>query len=414
MSSAGDLSTALSGAVSKALGLRGETADPMSRTAATQYLQGLSYLRRDQHSFDDAIPLFQKATQIDPHWPLPRAGLVEALVLKYKQTNDRRWLDEAERTLEAAEGLNPDSVAVLLAAGRLHAARGDYDAALKSYSRVAERQPRNVEVLLRIAEVQQSRGLRKETIESYQKAIALDPAYYSTYEELGVFYYRRGEYAQAAEQFRKVIERAPRFSNAYTNLGAMLNLMGRDDEAIQALLTSLQIKVTDGALNSLAAIMAYQKRDAEAIAYYKRAVELNPKNHIYLLNLGDSCRREGREAESRDYYQRGSELAFDALDHKPSDGPTRAYAGYLAARLGDRRRGQDEVEQALQLAPNDKVVIHRAVLTYEMLGERDRALTIAETATADVLRELDRHPDLADFRQDPRFRELKAKKERGG
>jgi serine/threonine-protein kinase len=359
-----------------------------------------------------AIPLFQKAMRIDPHSPLPKAGLVEALVLKYKQTNNDVWLTNAAQELQAAEALNPDSAAVLIAAGRLHLTRENYEGALKSYSRVAERQPRNVEVLLRIAEVYQLKGLRKEAIESYQKAIALDPGYYETYQELGVFYDMRGEYAQAAEQFRKVIERAPRFSNAYTNLGAALNKMGQDDAAVQALLTSLNIKESAGALNSLAAIKAYQKRDDEAIVYYKRAFRLDQSSYICLLNLGDSCRREGREAESRDYYQRGSELALEALGHNPGNGSTRAFVGYLSARLGDRRRGQQEIAQALQSAPNDQRVIRRAVLTYEMLGQRDRALAVAETATAEALRELDRHPDLADFRQDPRFRELKARKER--
>lgn len=414
MASAGDLSTALTGAVSRALDLRGETAEPISPAAETWYLQGLSWLRRDQHSYDAAIPLFRKAMSIDPRSPKSRAGLVEALVLKHKQTNDGRWLEQAEHALQAAEALNPDSVAVLLAAGRLHAARGNHEEALKNYTRAAERQPRDVEVLLRIAEVQQSRGLRKEAIESYRNAIALDPEYYATYQELGVFYYRRGEYAQAAEQFRNVIARAPRFYNAYTNLGATLSEMGRDDEAVQALLTSLQIRETGRALNSLAAIKAYQKRDDEAIVYYKKAYALDPGSYICLLNLGDSCRRQGLQAESQDYYSRAGELALKALQNNPRDGATRAYAGYLAARSGDRRRGQQEIEQALQFAPNDKLVIRRAVLIYEMLGERERALAIAENATSDVLRELDRHPDLADFRQDSRFRELKSKRENGG
>lgn len=414
ISSAGDLPTALSGAVSRALGLRGETAEPIAPAATTAYLQGLAYLRRDQHSFDAAIPLFRRAMSIDRHSPLPPARLVEALVLKHKQTNDGRLLAVADRALQTAEALNPDSVAVLLAAGRLHAARGNYEEALKSYTRVAERQPRDVEVLLRIAEVHQAKGLRKEAIESYQKAIALDPDYYATYQELGVFHYRRGEYAQAAEQFRRVIERAPGFYNAHTNLGATLSEMGQDDAAVEALLHSLKIRETGRALNSLAAIRAYQKRDDEAVVHYRKALALDPGSYICLLNLGDSCRRLGLDAESREYYLRGSELAFRALQNNPRDGATRAYAGYLTARLGDRLRGRQEIEQALQFAPNDKLVIRRAVLLYEMLGERDRALALAETATTDVLRELDRHPDLADFRRDSRFREWKAKKEKEG
>lgn len=414
MSRAGDLPVALAGVVSKALQLRGESNETISVAATTPYVQGLAYLRRDQHSFDQALPLFRQAIQLDPRSPQPRAGAVEALVLKYKDTNDARWLGEAERALQVAESINPDSVAVLIAAGRLAIARGRSEEALESYERVAERQPRNVEVLLRIAEINTSLKRPKETIESYEKAIALDPHYYETYQELGVFYSDRGEYVRAAEQFRNAIARAPRFHEAYTNLGATLNQLGRDEEAIQMLQESLKIKETARALNNLAAIMAYQKRDAVAVDLYKKAYALDPGNYIFPLNLGDSSRRLGREAESRDYYQRGSELALKALQDNPHLARARAFVGYFAARLGDRRRGQQEIEQALQFDPGDKGVIRRAVLTYEMLGLRDRALTVAATMTADDLRELDRHPDLADFRQDLRFRELRTRKERGG
>jgi superkiller protein 3 len=251
-------------------------------------------------------------------------------------------------------------------------------------------------------------------VESYQKAIALDPDYYETYEELGAFYYDRGEYLQAAEQFRNVIAHAPRFATAYTNLGGALTELGRYDEAVQAHLTSLRIRTTASGLNNLGAVKAYQKRDLEAIDLYKKADRLDPHNFMYLTNLGDSTRRAGLAAESEQYYRKAMDTALNDLENNARNGRARAYAGYAAARLGDRPRGQQEIEQALQQAPNDKVVIRRAVLMYEMLGRRDRALAIAETATSDLLRELDRHPDLADFRLDPRFRQLKAKREKGG
>jgi len=49
------------------------------------------------------------------------------------------------------------------------------------------------------------------------------------------------------------------------------------------------------------------------------------------------------------------------------------------------------------------------VIIYEMLGKRDRALAAIAEAPPLVLHELDRHPDLAVFRQDTRFKELIAK-----
>ena len=360
------------------------------------------------HGFARAIPLFQQAIRLDPHSPLPKAGLTEALVVQYGQTGERQSLDEAERVLREAEALDPDSVSVLLAGSRLDAARSRYEHALQNYRRVQELEPRNVDLLLRIAEIDAHLELHDAVIASYRQAIALDPGNYETYEELGAYLYHQADYASAADQFRKVIERAPRFYNAYTNLGAALSDLGQDEPAVSALLMSLKLRETARALNNLAAIRAYQKRDADALVLYKKSLLLDPNSYLCLENLGDSSRRQGLAAEAHSYYRRSSEIALAALTADPRNARARAYVGYVAARLGDRPRAEEETEQALTLS-RDKTVIRHAVLTYEVLGERGRALQIAGTASKNILRELDRHPDLADFREDPRFKQLKAR-----
>jgi tetratricopeptide (TPR) repeat protein len=107
------------------------------------------------------------------------------------------------------------------------------------------------------------------------------------------------------------------------------------------------------------------------------------------------------------------DLALVELKDNPRLGLTRAYVAYLAAQLGDTKRAQDEISQALQLAPGDNKVIRKAVLTYEALGQRDRAIQVLSGAAPELFQELDRQPDLADFRQDIRFKQVVAQIERG-
>jgi hypothetical protein len=73
----------------------------------------------------------------------------------------------------------------------------------------------------------------------------------------------------------------------------------------------------------------------------------------------------------------------------------------MSARLGDRKNAKNEIAQALQMSKGETKVIRNAVLTYEALGERDRAIHVLRGATSELLRELDWQPDLADFRRDP-------------
>jgi len=102
------------------------------------------------------------------------------------------------------------------------------------------------------------------------------------------------------------------------------------------------------------------------------------------------------------------------LKENPHLGYPRGYVAYIAARLGDRKRAEDEIAQALQLSPGETKVIRSAVLTYEALGQRDRAIQVLDSATPDLLRELDRQPNLVDFSRDSRLRQLVAKNPNGG
>jgi tetratricopeptide (TPR) repeat protein len=113
-------------------------------------------------------------------------------------------------------------------------------------------------------------------------------------------------------------------------------------------------------------------------------------------------------------YRKGMDLALAELKDDPHDGFTRAYVGYFAARLGDPARAEDEIIQAKEESPSDTKVTRRSVLTYEALGKRDRAIEALIGAPPDLIHELDRHPDLANFRQDLRFKQVVAKYTNGG
>jgi tetratricopeptide (TPR) repeat protein len=410
----GSIPEALAGAVSASLRLHGPaTAEVLSQPATVFYDRGLYLLRRDAQSFDEAIKQLEQAARLDSQSSLPLAGLAEANIMKYQATATDASLADAQRFLNAAESLNPDSVRVRLAAGLLHQTTGQYEKALEDFRRVQDLEPRNADAFLRSASVYNELDMPDKAIEDYRKAIDLEPDYYKPYRRLGAFYYYRGRYLEAAEQYRKAIDRAPGLFDVYTDLGAALSDLGRNEEAEQALLASLKLRETADAWNSLGAIRAYEKRDADAVTYYTRAVRLDQGWFGYWLNLGDSNRRTGHLADATMAYRKGMNLALVELKDNPRLGLTRAYVAYLAARLGDIQRGQDEIRQALQLSPGDNKVIREAVLTYEALGQRDQAIQVLSGATAELFQELDRQPDLADFRQDIRFKQVVAQIERG-
>ncbi len=409
----GNIPTALTGAVTSSLRLRQTEAESISPAATLSYDRGLSLLHEDRYTKVEAVAYFEEAARLDPRSPLPLAGLAEAHIGNFKLTKQPAELEMARKAVQAAQALNPDSVTVRLASGALNEVTGQSEKALEDYRRVQELEPRNVEAYIRTGRTYEAVNMPDNALQNYQKAIALQPEYYEAYEWLGTYYYYAGKYTEAAEQFQKAIDRAPGRSNAYFNLGAVLDDLNRDDEAVAALQKSLQLKKTARALNSLGAILAYQGKDKEAADFYEQAVELEPGNYKYRLNVADSYRRLGRRSQSLAQYREGMKYVLGELRQNPRLGPTRAFLGYFKSRLDDQSGAEEEITEALTLAPGDSNVMRFAILVHEALGQRKLALDAANAAPKELLIELKRHPDLADLSRDSRYLQLLSAKNGG-
>jgi eukaryotic-like serine/threonine-protein kinase len=408
-----DMAGAFAGAATAALHLHPAKSDLVSPAANEWYSRGLRLLDMDDPDYGNAIPLFEEAAQRDQHSVLPLAALAEAQFDAYDATQEEFWLTRSRQTLQAAEALNPDSIAVHRVEGLLERAEGNHAKALEEHRRVLEIDPKNIDAMVNIASLYNALHQPEKAIEVYRQAEAVDPGNYKPYEWFGSFYFRLGLQAEAEQQFRLEVAHSPERLTAYSNLAGILSNEGKNEEALKILEDSLKIKVTPAALNNAGAALAYLGRDREAADYYRRAVQLF-SNYRYWLNLADSERRLHHPAAARSAYQNGEQLAIRELQTQPQVAETRSYVAHFEARLGEKRRAHEEVAQALHAAPADSQVIRNAVLTYNALGERDRALRALEQATLPVLLDVERHPDLADFCQDSRFKEVKARKQEGG
>ena len=273
-----------------------------------------------------------------------------------------------------------------------------------------ELEPRNVDALLRNRDGLWPARAAREAIVTYQKAINLDPEYYCSYQLLGEYYYHRGRYEQSAEQFSIVIKKAPGFFDGYSSLAAALVELGRYDEAEEALRKSLTIRETAQGLNNLGAIRSLQRRFAEAVELQKKALTYESNNYLWVFNVADNLRWAGQVAAAKPYYRKAQELAKSEMTINPQAARARAYFAYFSAHLGDKPRAEDEIAQAISLAPGDNELLRRAVLTYEALGERERAIDLLPRFTPAELNRLTQHQDLADFCQDPRFKQLRIDK----
>jgi eukaryotic-like serine/threonine-protein kinase len=407
----GEMSKALTNFVAMTFGLQEPSSEDQLAAAATQpYLEGLYFIRRDIHSFDEAIPKFQQAAQLDPNSALPPAGMALALLQKYRATDNKAYLTKSQEFVNIAQSRNPDSARVLLAAARIKVQAKQYRRALEDYERILKLQPHNADALIGIGSVYEDLGQAQDAIVAYRRAQELDPDYYRSYQALGECLGNLSRYGEAAEEFRKAIARAPGFYDAYSSLGAMLIATKRYEEAEQVLNKSISIRETPMALNNLGALLSREGRFEEAATLQKRVLANAPANYMWLANVADNVRWAGHSADALPYYRRGLNATLAAITSEPHEAWPRALFAYFSARLGDETRAEQEIKEAVNLAPDDTDVLVKAIVTYEVLGERDLGMEYLKGMSSEGLQEASQSPDLADFCQDPRFQEEVRKK----
>lgn len=384
-----------------------EIREEVSPAAYPYYSRGIFLNSRDNHSSDEAIPLFEKAIELDQESVLPCTGLTEACLIKYRATRDVQWLDRASEALAVAESRNPDSAMVHFEIGGLSREAEWYDKAIDSYRRAIQFEPRNGEFWNHLGTAYKSmHGRQADAVQAFQKAVDLQPGYFGPHLELGIFYYDQGNYTGAETEFRRVVELAPESEAGYSNLCAIYVVTARYEDAEIACRRAIELYPTAHAYNNFGANLAYQGRDNEALVQYRQAISLAPQTYELYQNAGDASRRLNYLAEAASLYRKGRDIADESLREQPGNGYTRSFVAYFAARLGERKAAENDIAQALRLARDRAPVPFMAVLTYETLHKRNEALAVLRTAPSTLLSELDRHPDLGQLRLDKRFRQL--------
>jgi serine/threonine protein kinase/Tfp pilus assembly protein PilF len=156
--------------------------------------------------------------------------------------------------------------------------------------------------------------------------------------------------------------------------------LGESLSSVQKFATPLEQATT----SSLEALKAYSQgyhlhsivQDAEAIPYYKRAIELDPNFATAYAALGVVSGNEGHIADQNRYLTKAYELKDRASEHE------RLYisAHYVAEVLQDVQASSDIYEQWKLSYPRETVPRDNAALDYMTLGQHDKALANAGEA----------------------------------
>jgi tetratricopeptide (TPR) repeat protein len=394
---------AIAGVVTASLRLPRPPVPAVNPAARQDYLAGLAFARRSS-KIDQALPLLRRAVEADPDSPLTWAALAEAQWVKFFQTQDRSRMNDTAESVRQAQNRDPDAAAVHRIAGVLQSHAGLHESAAAEYTRANELEP-HADAYRRLGQLYDRSGRLDQALAALHKAIELDPKDFRQYQALGTYFMHRSDVQEAARQFEKCVQLAPDEPDAHYVLGTAYLTGGRYAEAEPELRTAVDLG-DPRALNNLAIALVYQGKDREAIPVLRRAIDRNPTGHLWWMNLGDAYRRTNSPADALRAYGRSLELAEGEIARDPGDGAIRSRVAYLYARLGDRRRAESEIAQALQLSPKSADTRIAAVWTYEALGNREASLAALRDSSDSVVAATLRRTDLADLHHDSRFQEV--------
>jgi tetratricopeptide (TPR) repeat protein len=148
-------------------------------------------------------------------------------------------------------------------------------------------------------------------VKSYQRGLEIDPDNVEILNSLGFSYYQQGKAQEAVAALEKALAVDPKHWKAHNNMALASIALGELEMAEAHYRESLAIELQPAIYNDLGFVLERQNLTKQAIAMYRRSVELDPESVAAHLNLGAALARSGEYAAAERHFRA-------ALEVKPS------------------------------------------------------------------------------------------------
>lgn len=371
------------------------------------YLKAQDLLQRGYKAsnIDAAAQGFQQVLKEDPSFALAAAGLGNAWFLQYRNSKDPKLLDQARAEEMKALEMDPNMAPPYVTLARMDAIQGQSALAREQVQKAIAIDPHSAEAYGALAEIDLADGRTQDAITAVQKALDLAPTDWRWPVRLGVIDFSSGKLDEAAAEFQKGVELDPQNTFALYDLGLARMQLGQFDEARKDFERVLSIQPDPDAYTALGSLFELQGIYGEAVNMDQKAIALRPGDYQVWGNVGSAYLWAGEHEKSMQAYHKAIEIAEAERKKSPDDVNLLVQLGDYYASSGQAAPSEVLLRRALALAPNDPNIEYRAGETYEILGQRQKAIPLIATALAQGYHaaEFQRSPELASLRADPKF-----------
>ena len=383
-----------------------QSEEPYSQ--AREFNKGLEALKVFDRpgSLETAEKSFNRILSHTPNNAAAVAGL--SLVYSYRYIGDFEdpiWMQKADASAQQASQLNAQLALVHVALGHVSTIKAEHNNAFASFERALALEPTNIFAWRGRVTALRSAQRYDEAIQLAHEGLKKFPKERFFADELGTIYLDQNNYISAEEAFRLSIQLQPDAVYSYASLSFALAYQNRTDETMQVLQQGLQIRPSAVLYGNLGNALFIKGDYVGAAAAFEAAISPtkgNPSSHLAWANLADTLLWiPGRETEAKNAYRKARDLLTPLLERRKDDLTLISRMGLYSARLGDRTQAEPLLARVMALAPKSANVHFRAGLAYELLGERDAAIT-ALTKAVELgypLKLIQAEPDLLELRR---------------
>ena len=294
---------------------------------------------------------------------------------RFGRSRDSADLKLAQEWARRALQIAPEAPEPLLLQVDVALAGQDLEGAERALARLEEILPGDVRLLDRQALLLDASGKSEEGLALLRKAANLNPSArrLATLSQMEI---QQGQNEEARRHLELLLARAPGHARGLSLL-ATLELLHGDVRRAADLYRSMDSPGSNQLSNlGLAYLLLGDYHRAEET--FRKTVELEPENPIFLLNLADVRLLQGNASEANELYERVIELA--AADPAAPSPALLTVKAQALAHLGRGPEAVSTVQEALRLAPTQSTVLYESSLVYALLGEKTSAVVNAREA----------------------------------
>jgi serine/threonine protein kinase/Tfp pilus assembly protein PilF len=264
--------------------------------------------------------------------------------------------------------------------------------------------------------------LRRKSLEyakqMFNKAIEIDPEYARAHAGVADCYSQLYTYFDAREfnlrqaeiSSLRALELEPELAEAHLARGLAVSMSKKFDEAEREFETAIKLdpKLFDAVYWYGRAKLSQGKYE-DAVKLFERAASLRPEDYQTPGFIGQALTALGRHDEAMMSYQRQVGLIDVHLGLNPDDPRACVLGAIVHAILGDKERAIEFTKRAMQVDPEDPMLLYNVCCTYARLGMPDESLNALEHAVEKGWGDrswLEHDSDLDSIRELPRYKAI--------